>query len=191
MEKLYTVSKNKTWSWLWLRSSISHRKFASGSDGKESACNVEDLGSIPGVGTSPGGGHGTLVFLPGESPWTESIGSPRGGHNWATKHSTKKTGKNTRPVRYDLNQIPYEFAVKVTNRFKGLDPVNRVPEELRTEVHILYRRWWTKPSQRKRKARRQSGIWGDFTNSGRRKRSGKQGREGKVRPIKCRVPKNS
>ena len=57
------------------------------------------------------------------------------------------------PSRYDLNKIPFEFAVEVMNRFKGLDLVKRVPEELRTEVHILYRRWQTKPFQRKRKAR--------------------------------------
>ena len=44
-------------------------------------------------------------------------------------------GKTTRPVKYDLNQIPYEYTVEVTNRFKGLDLVNRVPEELWTEVH--------------------------------------------------------
>ena len=43
----------------------------------------------------------------------------------------KKVGKTTRPVRYDLNQIPYNYTVEVTNRFKGLD---RVPEELWTEV---------------------------------------------------------
>ena len=48
--------------------------FSSGSDGKESTCNVGDLGLIPGLGRSPGGGHGTLVFLTGESPWTEEPG---------------------------------------------------------------------------------------------------------------------
>ena len=42
--------------------------------------------------------------------------------------------KNNRPARHDLNQIPYEFAVEVTNRFKGLDLINSVPEELWTEV---------------------------------------------------------
>ena len=47
----------------------------------------------------------------------------------------KKTRKNTRSVRYDLNQILYEYTVEVMNRFKGLDLVNRVPEELWTEVH--------------------------------------------------------
>ena len=47
----------------------------------------------------------------------------------------KKVGKTTRPFRYDLNQIPYSYAVEVTNRFKGPDLTDRVPEELRTEVH--------------------------------------------------------
>ena len=46
----------------------------------------------------------------------------------------KKVGKTTRPFRYDLNQIPYEYAVEVRNRFKGLDLIDRVPEELWTEV---------------------------------------------------------
>ena len=45
-----------------------------------------------------------------------------------------KKGKTTRSFRYDLNQIPYSFAVEVTNRFKGLDLIDRVPEELWTEV---------------------------------------------------------
>ena len=47
----------------------------------------------------------------------------------------KKVGKTTTPFRYDLNQIPYDCTVEVTNRFKGLDLIDRVPEELRTEVH--------------------------------------------------------
>ena len=42
----------------------------------------------------------------------------------------KKVGKTIEPFRYDLNQIPYDYTVEVTNRFKGLDPVDRVPEEL-------------------------------------------------------------
>ena len=46
----------------------------------------------------------------------------------------KKVGKNTRPFRYDLNQIPYDYSVEVPNRFKGLDLINRVPEELWTEI---------------------------------------------------------
>ena len=47
----------------------------------------------------------------------------------------KKVGKPLRPSRYDLNQIPYDYTVEVTNTFKGLDLVDRVPEELWTEVH--------------------------------------------------------
>ena len=46
----------------------------------------------------------------------------------------KKVGKTTGPLRYDLNQIPYDYTVEVMNRFKGLDPVDRVPEELWTMV---------------------------------------------------------
>ena len=46
----------------------------------------------------------------------------------------KKLGKTTRLLRYDLNQIPYDYTVEVTNRLKGLDVIDRVPEELRTEV---------------------------------------------------------
>ena len=46
----------------------------------------------------------------------------------------KKVGKTTRPFRYDLNQIPYDYTVEVRNRFKGLVLIDRVPDELRTEV---------------------------------------------------------
>ena len=49
----------------------------------------------------------------------------------------KKVGKTTRPFRYDLNQIPYTYIVEVTNRFKGLDLIDRVPGELWTEVHDI------------------------------------------------------
>ena len=46
----------------------------------------------------------------------------------------KKVGKTTRPFRYDLNQIPYDYTMEVTNRFKGLDVIDRVPEELWMDV---------------------------------------------------------
>ena len=49
----------------------------------------------------------------------------------------KKVGKTTRPIRYDLNQIPYDYTVEVTNRFKGLDLIDRVPQELWMEVHDI------------------------------------------------------
>ena len=49
----------------------------------------------------------------------------------------KKVGKTTKKFRYDLNRIPYDYTVEVTNSFKGLDLVDRVPEELQSEVHDL------------------------------------------------------
>ena len=50
---------------------------------------------------------------------------------------TKKVEKTTRPVRYDLNQILYDYTVEVRNRFKGLDLIDRVPDELWKEVHDI------------------------------------------------------
>ena len=61
----------------------------------------------------------------------------------------KKGGKTTRPFRYDLNQIPYDYTVEVTNRFKGLDLIDRVPEEIITEVGD--KRQWSRPSTRNAK----------------------------------------
>ena len=49
----------------------------------------------------------------------------------------KKVGKTTRPFRYDLNQIPYDYTVEVRNRFKGLDLIDRVPDELWMEVRDI------------------------------------------------------
>ena len=49
----------------------------------------------------------------------------------------KKVRKTTRPFRYDLNQIPYDYTVEVTNKFKGLDLIDRVPDELWTEVQDI------------------------------------------------------
>ena len=51
----------------------------------------------------------------------------------------KKVGKTTRPFRYDLSQIPHDYTVEVRNRFKGLDLIDRVPDELWTEVHDIVR----------------------------------------------------
>ena len=62
----------------------------------------------------------------------------------------KKVGKTTKPFRYDLNQIPYNYTVEVTNRLKGLDLIDRVPEELWTEVRDIVQEAGIRPSQRKR-----------------------------------------
>ena len=82
MEKLYTVSKNKTWS----------------------------CGSDLGLKQDCGSDHGLLI----------------------AKFRLKLTNveKTTRPFRYDINQIPYDYTVEMRNRFKGLDLIDRVPDEL-------------------------------------------------------------
>ena len=62
-----------------------------------------------------------------------------------------KVGKLTRTFRYDLNQIPYDYKVEVTNRFRGLDLVDRVPEKLETEVHNIVQEAVTKIIPKKKK----------------------------------------
>ena len=66
----------------------------------------------------------------------------------------KKVGKTTRPFRYDLNQIPYGYTVAVTNRFKGLDLIDRVPEELWTEVHDIVQEAVIKTIPKKKKCKK-------------------------------------
>ena len=66
----------------------------------------------------------------------------------------KKVGKTTRPFRYDLNQIPYDYTVKVRNRFKGLDLKDRVPDELWTEVHDIVQQAEIKIIPKKKKCKK-------------------------------------
>ena len=70
----------------------------------------------------------------------------------------KKVGETTRPFRYDLNQIPYDYTVEVRNRFKGLDLIDRVPDKLWTEVHDIVQETGIKLSSRKRNAKQQNGC---------------------------------
>ena len=67
----------------------------------------------------------------------------------------KKVGKTTRPFRYDLNQIPYDYTVKVRNRFKGLDLIVRVPDKLWNEVCDIVQ--GSRPSPWKINAKKQNG----------------------------------
>ena len=63
----------------------------------------------------------------------------------------RKVGKTTRPLRYDLNKIPYDYTVEVRNRFRRLDLVDRVPEELWIEVHNIVQESVTKTIPKKKK----------------------------------------
>ena len=66
----------------------------------------------------------------------------------------KKVGKTTRPFRFDLNQIPYDYTVEVTNRFKGLDLIDRVPEELWMEVFDIVQWAGIKTIAKKKKCKK-------------------------------------
>ena len=66
----------------------------------------------------------------------------------------KKVGKITRPFRYDLNRIPYDYTVDMTNRFKGLDLIDRVPEKLWTEVHNTVQEAMIKIIPKKKKCKK-------------------------------------
>ena len=66
----------------------------------------------------------------------------------------KKVEKTTRPFRYDLNQILYDYTVEVRNRFKGLDLIDRVPDELWTEVHDIVQGTGIKTIPKKKKCKR-------------------------------------
>ena len=70
------------------------------------------------------------------------------------KLDMKKLGKTTRPFRYDLKQILYYFTVKVTNRFKGLDLINRVPDELWMEVRDIVEEAVAKTIPKKKKSKK-------------------------------------
>ena len=97
--------------------------------------------------------------------WRSSVQSAktRPGADCGSDHELlivklKKVWKTTRPFRYDLNQIPYNYTVEVMNRFKGLDLVGRVPEELWTEVPDIYRRQVTRPSPWKINTKNQMAV---------------------------------
>ena len=103
MEKLYTVSKNKTWSSLWHRPWFFISKF---------------------------------------------------------RLKLKKVLKTIRPFRYDLSQIPYDYTVEVRNRFKGLDLIDRLPDERLNEVRDMVQETGIKTTPWKRNAKKQNGCLG-------------------------------
>ena len=72
----------------------------------------------------------------------------------------KKVGKTTRPFRYDLNQIPYDYTVEVRNRFKDLDLIDRVPHELWNEVRDIVQETWIKTIPMEKKCKKANGCLG-------------------------------
>ena len=70
----------------------------------------------------------------------------------------KKVGKTTRPFGYDLNQIPYDYTVELTKRFKRLDLIDRLPEELWTELHDIIQEAVIKTIPKKKKCKKAKGL---------------------------------
>ena len=91
----------------------------------------------------------------------------------------KKVGKTTRPFRYDLNQIPYDYTVEVTNRFKGLDLIDRQPEELWMEVHDIVQEAVIKTFPKKNKCKKAKWLSDEALQIA-VKRSERQRRKGKI-----------
>ena len=103
----------------------------------------------------------------------------------------KKVGKTTTTFRYDLNEITYNYTMEVINRVKGLDLIDRVPEE-------PWRGLWHGTvggnqyhPQEKEMQKGKVVVWGGLTNSWEKKRREKQRRKGKIYPPECRVPKTT
>ena len=102
----------------------------------------------------------------------------------------KKVGKTTRPFRHDLNQIPYEYIGEVTNGFKGLDLIDRVPDELWTEVHDIVQEAMIRTTPKKKKCKKAQWLSKEALQIAEKRRE-RQRRKGKICPSECRVPENS
>ena len=114
------------------------------------------------------------------------LGADRGSHHELLiakfRLKLKKMGETTRPFKYDLNQIPYDYTVKVRNRFKGLDLIECLMN-YGQRFMTLCRRQVSRPSPRKRNAKRQNRCLRRPYNSCEKKRSEKQRRKGKIYPF--------
>ena len=95
----------------------------------------------------------------------------------------KKVGKTTRPFRYDLNQIPYNYSVEVTNRWKGLDQIDRVTEELWMEVHDILQEAVTKTIPKRKKCKKAKWLSGEALQIAKKRREVKGKEKRKDIPI--------
>ena len=85
----------------------------------------------------------------------------------------KKTGETARPLRYDLNQMPYDYTVEVRNRFKGLDLIDRVPDELWTEVRDVVQETGIKIIPMEKKCKKAKWLSGEALQIAVKRREGK------------------
>ena len=104
----------------------------------------------------------------------------------------KKVGKTTRPFRYNLNQIPYDYTVEVRNRFKGQDLIDRVPDELWNEVRDIVQETGIKSIPMEKKCKKTKWLSEETLQTAMKRREAKRKEEkGKIYRFECRVPKNS
>ena len=85
----------------------------------------------------------------------------------------KKVGKTTRPFRYELNQIPYVYTVEVTNRFRGLELINRVPDELWMEVCDIVQETGSKTIPMEKKCEKAKWLSGEALQIAEKRREAK------------------
>ena len=85
----------------------------------------------------------------------------------------KKVGKTARPFRYDLNQIPYDYTVEVRNRFKGLDLIDRLPDELWTEVCDIVQKTGIKTIPMEKKSKKAKWLSGEALQIAEKRREAK------------------
>ena len=103
----------------------------------------------------------------------------------------KKVGKTTKSSKYDLNQIPYDYTMEVMNRFKGLDMVDRVHEELWKEVCNIVQEAVTKTITEKKKCKQVKWLSEEALKIADKSREEKNKGEKESYPTECRVPENS
>jgi len=101
----------------------------------------------------------------------------------------KKVGKTTRPVRYDLDQISYDYTVEERNRFKGQDLIDRVKNELCMDIHDIVQETGIKTIPKKKKCKKAKRLSEEGLQIAVKRREMKSKRENSA--FKCRIPKNS
>ena len=102
----------------------------------------------------------------------------------------KKVGKTTRPFRYDLNQIPYDYVVEVINRFKGINLIECL-KNYGAEVHDIVQETGSKTIPKKKKGKKAKWLSEEDLQITEKRRKAKGKREKEIYPFECRVPKNS
>ena len=102
----------------------------------------------------------------------------------------KKVGKTTRPYRYDLNQIPYNYTVEVANRFNGLDLIDRVPDKLWTKVCVIVQEAVIETIPKKKKCRKAKWLSEEGLQIAEKTMEVK-GKGEKTYPLECRVLKDT